>query len=163
MKNKNSVFYMVLASLFAALIAVFTAFIFRIPIKIGANSAYIHFGDAFIFLAASILPTPYAVAAAGIGGALGDLFLRWCRVDFLYRNYKNIGSTYFYIKSPKNALQTQRIRPFYSTFNNGWRILHSRSTYIWQLGVTSAFGMGKYCTNYRQCGTLYFALRYSWQ
>ncbi len=74
MKSKSSVFYMVLAALFAAAITVFTAFLFHIPIKIGANSAYIHFGDAFIFLAASMLPTPYAVAAAGIGGALGDLF-----------------------------------------------------------------------------------------
>ena len=74
MKNKSSVFYMVLAALFASVITVFTAFLFHIPIKIGANSAYFHFGDAFVFLAASMLPTPYAVAAAGIGGALGDLF-----------------------------------------------------------------------------------------
>ena len=74
MKNKKQITYMALASLFAAIIAVFTAFIFHIPIKIGANTAYLHFGDAFIFLAASFLPTPYALAAAGIGAGLGDLF-----------------------------------------------------------------------------------------
>ena len=73
-KNNKPIFYMVFAALFAAIIAVFTAFLFHIPVKIGANTAYIHFGDAFIFLSASILPTPYALAAAGIGGALGDLF-----------------------------------------------------------------------------------------
>ncbi|MBO5231114.1 MAG: TIGR04002 family protein [Clostridia bacterium] len=74
MKNKKRLKFMVLASLFAAVIAVFIAWFFHIPIKIGANSAYLHFGDVFIFLAASLLPTPYAAAAAGIGGGLGDLF-----------------------------------------------------------------------------------------
>ena len=73
MKNKKTIYNIALASLFAALIAVFIAWFFRIPIKIGANSAYLHFGDAFIFLAASLLPKPYALAAAGIGGGLGDL------------------------------------------------------------------------------------------
>ena len=62
-----------MAALFAALIAVFTAWLFHIPIKIGANTAYLHFGDAFIFLAASLLPAPYACAAAAIGGGLADL------------------------------------------------------------------------------------------
>ena len=74
MKNKKTIYNIALASLFAALIAVFIAWFFHIPIKIGANSAYLHFGDAFIFLAASLLPKPYALAAAGIGGGLGDLF-----------------------------------------------------------------------------------------
>jgi uncharacterized repeat protein (TIGR04002 family) len=74
MKNKRRITYMVLASLFAAIIAVFVAWFFHIPVKIGANSAYLHFGDVFIFLAASLLPAPYAAAAAGIGGGFGDLF-----------------------------------------------------------------------------------------
>ncbi len=74
MKNKKRLKFMVLASLFAAVIALFIAWFFHIPIKIGANSAYLHFGDVFIFLAASLLPTSYAAAAAGIGGGLGDLF-----------------------------------------------------------------------------------------
>ncbi len=72
--KKQSVFNMVLASMFAAIIAVFVAFLFHVPIKIGANTAYLHFGDAFIFLAASLLPTPYALASAGIGGFFGDVF-----------------------------------------------------------------------------------------
>ena len=74
MKNKKHLNYMIISSLFAALIAVFIAWFFHIPIKIGANSAYLHFGDAFIFVVASLLPQPYAAAAAGIGGGLGDLF-----------------------------------------------------------------------------------------
>ena len=73
MDKKQSIKHLTIAALFAALIAVFTAFIFHIPIKIGANTAYLHFGDAFIFIAASLLPMPYAVTAAALGGALGDL------------------------------------------------------------------------------------------
>lgn len=56
----------------AALIMVMTAYFFHIPI--GANGGYLHFGDAIIYLAASILPTPYALAAAAIGSGLADLF-----------------------------------------------------------------------------------------
>lgn len=74
MSRNKSIVYLVTASLFAALIAVFTAWFFHIPIKIGANTAYIHFGDAFVFLAASILPAPYACASAAIGGGLADVF-----------------------------------------------------------------------------------------
>ncbi len=74
MKRNRSVLYLVLSALFAAIITVFTAWLFHVPIKIGANTAYLHFGDAFIFLAASLLPAPYAAAAAAIGGGLADVF-----------------------------------------------------------------------------------------
>lgn len=57
--------------LFAALITLFTAFFVHIPI--GTNGGYLHFGDTLIYLAASILPAPYAIAAAVIGGGLADL------------------------------------------------------------------------------------------
>lgn len=60
----------VLAGLFAAMIALTTAYLFHIPI--GANGGYIHLGDAFIYLAACLLPAPYACAAAAIGGGLAD-------------------------------------------------------------------------------------------
>ncbi|SHM75171.1 TIGR04002 family protein [Ruminococcus flavefaciens] len=58
---------MVLTSLFSALIFVFTAYI-HVP----TGAGYTHAGDGLIYLAASILPTPYAVAAGIIGGALAD-------------------------------------------------------------------------------------------
>ena len=44
--------------LFAAMIAIMTAYICHIPY--GANGGYIHFGDALIYLAAVFLPKPYA-------------------------------------------------------------------------------------------------------
>lgn len=52
---------------FAALIYVFTAYI-HVP----TGAGYTHAGDGLIYLAACILPTPYAVAAGAIGGALAD-------------------------------------------------------------------------------------------
>lgn len=59
------------AGLFAAMIAVMTAYICHIPY--GANGGYIHFGDALIYVAAVFLPKPYALAAAAIGGGVADL------------------------------------------------------------------------------------------
>ena len=60
-----------LSALMAAVIAVTTAFLFHIPI--GTNGGYLHFGDTFLYLAAALLPTPYALAAASIGGGMADL------------------------------------------------------------------------------------------
>ncbi len=55
------------AGLFAALIYVFTAYL-HIP----TGAGYTHAGDGLIYIAACILPTPYAMAAGAIGGALSD-------------------------------------------------------------------------------------------
>ncbi len=60
----------VVSALLAAIIAVCTRFT---SIPIFGGMGYVHVGDAFIFLAASLLPTPYAMAAGAIGGALADL------------------------------------------------------------------------------------------
>lgn len=57
--------------LFAAMITLMTAYLFHIPY--GANGGYVHFGDALIYIAAVLLPRPYAMAAAAIGGGLADL------------------------------------------------------------------------------------------
>lgn len=60
-----------MTGIFATLIAVMTAYICHIPV--GVNGGYIHFGDTLIYLAAVLLPRPYALAAAAIGGGLADL------------------------------------------------------------------------------------------
>ena len=67
MKTNKNLLKVVLAALFAALIFVLTFFV-KIPTAIG----YIHLGDLAIYLAASLLPTPYAMAAAGIGAGMAD-------------------------------------------------------------------------------------------
>lgn len=58
----------IIAALFAAIICVTTAYILHIPY----GNGYIHLGDSFIYLAASLLPKPYAMLAAAIGGGLSD-------------------------------------------------------------------------------------------
>lgn len=63
--------YLTMSGLMAAMITIMTAYIGHIPT--GANGGYIHFGDSLIYIAATILPTPYALAAAAIGGGLADL------------------------------------------------------------------------------------------
>lgn len=69
--TEKPVVLLTITGLFAAMITLMTAYIFHIPY--GANGGYIHFGDALIYVAAVLLPRPYAFAAAAIGGGLADL------------------------------------------------------------------------------------------
>ena len=57
----------VMTGLFAAVTYIFTAY-FHIP----SGAGYTHAGDGIIYLAACLLPAPYAAAAGAIGGALAD-------------------------------------------------------------------------------------------
>lgn len=70
-KNTSELKYLTTAGIMAALIALMTAYICHIPV--GTNGGYVHFGDSLIYLAAVLLPRPYALAAAAIGGGLADL------------------------------------------------------------------------------------------
>ena len=70
-KYQTKTNYLTSTALFAALICLTTAYLFHIPF--GVNGGYIHIGDALIYLAAALLPTPYAVLAGAIGGAMADL------------------------------------------------------------------------------------------
>lgn len=67
----SQVHYLSITAIFAALITIMTAYVCHIPVPL--TGGYIHFGDGLIYLAAAILPTPYACAAAAIGGGLADL------------------------------------------------------------------------------------------
>ena len=68
--SAQSLRLLTLSAVLTALIALTTAYLFHVPL--GANSGYVHFGDAFIYLAASVLPAPYALAVAAVGGGLSD-------------------------------------------------------------------------------------------
>ena len=73
MKKSNStkqLINLVTAALFAALIAVMTAYV---SFKTGINDGYLHFGDSMIYIAACVLPLPYACAAAAVGGFVADM------------------------------------------------------------------------------------------
>ncbi|WP_069998629.1 TIGR04002 family protein [Cellulosilyticum sp. I15G10I2] len=68
MKQSEKTRLMVMTALFAALIFVAT----RINIPTGINNRIIHVGDAAIYLAACILPMPYAMISGAIGAGLAD-------------------------------------------------------------------------------------------
>lgn len=70
MFQKDKIHLLTMTALFAAAITVMTAYMLHIPIPTGG---YIHLGDALIYLAACLLPVPYAAAAAAIGAGLADL------------------------------------------------------------------------------------------
>lgn len=66
-QNSQKIKLLTLSGVFAALIYILTAYV-HVPTGVG----YTHAGDGLIFLAASLLPAPYAMAAGAIGGALAD-------------------------------------------------------------------------------------------
>ncbi|MBR6532067.1 MAG: TIGR04002 family protein [Clostridia bacterium] len=66
-KQQQTLKYSVLASVFATIITVLTFYI-----KIPSHNGYIHLGDSVIYLAAALLPAPFAMVCAGLGGMLAD-------------------------------------------------------------------------------------------
>lgn len=67
-KRYNKKLYnIVLTSVFTAIITVMTFYI-----KVPSHNGYIHLGDSVIYLAACLLPMPYAVLCASLGGMLAD-------------------------------------------------------------------------------------------
>ena len=71
-KRTLSISLLTITGLFAAMITLMTAYICHIPY--GSNGGYIHFGDTLIYLAAALLPRPYALTAAAIWRRIGGYF-----------------------------------------------------------------------------------------
>lgn len=65
--NKDKIRLICLSGVFCALVFVFTAYV-HVP----SHTGYTHVGDGFIYLAASVLPLPYAVFAGAVGALLAD-------------------------------------------------------------------------------------------
>ena len=99
-----------LTGIFAALICLFTAYICHIPV--GPNGGYLHFGDTFIYVAASLLPQPYALLAGAIGGGLADL-LTAPHVGTGNDHHQNAHHPAFYVKGPNASLPPQQDCPFF--------------------------------------------------
>lgn len=102
-KSKGRTKNLVLTSLFASLTCLTTAYILHIPV--GGSGGYVHIGDAFIYLAAAIIPTQYAMVGSAIGAGLADLIsgsaiwmiptilIKPILVFFITSNHKNIINT----------------------------------------------------------------------
>lgn len=108
MKTKHSehTLNIVIAAMFAAMIAVMTAFV-----KIDTFQGYVHLGDSMIYLVACFLPMPYAVAAAAIGGGIADLVTGYAHIAIYTVIIKALNAVFFSAKSDKlltkrNALMT---------------------------------------------------------
>lgn len=69
-KKPNTLITLSFSALFAAIIAVATAFI---KVNTASDEGYLHFGDSMIYLASCVLPLPYAMLSSAIGGFLADL------------------------------------------------------------------------------------------
>lgn len=84
MQKKTNIHHLVTASVFAAAIAATTAYVLHIPLPTGG---YIHVGDALIYLAACLLPMPWAATAGAVGGALADLLTApmWAPATFVIK------------------------------------------------------------------------------
>ena len=67
-KENEKLINTVYAGLFAALTALLTA-----ALHIPVGNGYVHCGDAVIYLAAAMLPLPYAIGASAVGGMMADL------------------------------------------------------------------------------------------
>ena len=68
-KSQITLRRLIFAALFASIIFVSTSYI-KVPLPV---MGYVHLGDGVIFLAATLLPLPYAIVAAAIGASLADL------------------------------------------------------------------------------------------
>lgn len=70
MKHKTKA--IAVSAMLAAITILFTTYL-HFPMSVFGGQGYVHFGDAFIYLTASLLPAGFACAAAGISGLLSDL------------------------------------------------------------------------------------------
>ncbi len=106
--TSSKVKLLTVTGLFAAMITVMTAYICHIPT--GTNGGYIHFGDSLIYLAAVLLPTPYALAAAAIGGGMADLLTApmWAPATIIIKMLITIPFTNKSTKiiTPRNVIAT---------------------------------------------------------
>lgn len=70
-KESSKIRNLTLSGIMATMITLATAYICHVPV--GINGGYVHFGDSLIYLAAALLPKPYAILAAAVGGGMADL------------------------------------------------------------------------------------------
>ena len=68
-KNNHPFRLLIFTSLFAAIIFIATTYL-KLPLPV---MGYVHLGDSLIFIAATLLPCPYALTAAAIGAGLADV------------------------------------------------------------------------------------------
>ena len=141
-----------LSALFAALIYIFTAF-FHIP----SHTGYTHVGDAFVYLAGSVLPAPYAMCAGAVGGVLADVlggYALWAPGTGIIKAltalcFSRKGST---ILHPRNRWA---IAPAFVLCVGGYYTYESLITGNWGAAL---LGIPGYCIQVAASAAVYLAL-----
>lgn len=75
---------MCITSVFTAIVYIFTAYF-----HISSHTGYIHIGDAFIYIAACLLPLPYAAVCGAVGALLADClssFVIWAPASVIIKS-----------------------------------------------------------------------------
>lgn len=107
MKHQTKTLYITYTGLFAAIICLTTAFLLHIPV----GNGYIHLGDTFIYLAACLLPAPYGICAAAIGGGLADLLCGYTAYVLPTMLIKSLLAACFYLLGAgKNGTMLPKLR-----------------------------------------------------
>lgn len=134
--DKKALFYLVYAAMFAALTCAVTFFP-KIPI--GSNGGYIHLGDAVIFLSASVLPLPFAMASGAVGGMLSDIFsgsAAWAPWTFAI---KALMCVFFTSKKQKMLCRRNYIAPVFALIVSVVGYYAAEGVlYSWASALTSA-------------------------
>lgn len=103
-KENEKLVYMVYAGLFAAMTALLTA-----TLHIPVGNGYIHCGDAVIFLAAAMLPMPYAIGASAVGGMLADVLSGYMSYSLPTFIIKGLLALTFSLIGGKRAVDKRRV------------------------------------------------------
>lgn len=146
---------MCLAGLFTAIVFVVTAYL-HIP----SHTGYTHVGDGFIYLAACLLPLPYAVFVGAAGALLADCltgFAVWAPGSVII---KTAAVFFFTAKSPKiittrNALA---LLPAGAVCIGGYYLYDALLTGNF---VTPLAGIPGYCTQSVLSSILFLALGFA--
>lgn len=102
MKN-NKIKLMCFAGIFTAIVFVFTAYL-HIP----SHTGYTHVGDGFIYLAACLLPLPYAMFVGAAGALLADCltgFAIWAPASILIKT----AAVLFFSRKSKKIISWRNI------------------------------------------------------
>ena len=115
------------AAVMAALTAALTLWL---HIPAGLNGGYIHFGDAVIYLAAALLPKPYAMAAGAAGGVIADLLTAplWAPATLLIKPLLVLP---FLNGGERIVTRRNTAALVLAIFSVGIRVLSGRRTDVW--------------------------------
>lgn len=120
--------FMSLAGIFSAIVFVFTAYL-HIP----SHTGYTHVGDGFIYLAACLLPLPYAMFVGAAGALLADCltgFAIWAPGSVIIKTV----TVLFFSRKSKNIISGRNILALFPAW-----VLCIGGYYLYEVVITGTF------------------------